>query len=408
LGAGVGEGQPLPNEIKAKVVTISVIRTYETPTRLVHGIGAIGKIGEEARALGMTRPLVVTDQGIVRAGLLDEALPALKEAGLDPVVYDQVRANPDIALVDAGAEYYGSQGCDGLIGVGGGSSMDTAKSIGVVAVHGGSIVQYEYDHDPIERRIPPMIAVPTTAGTGSEVTLWAVITDPDRRIKFNVGGTPNIAAWVAIIDPALTVNLPPGVTAGTGMDALAHAVECFTMEYHQPLTDAVALQAIEYVSRWLRVAYEEGTNLEARYHMSLGAMLAGMAYGTDSAGAAHAMSQSAGGVHDVPHGDLTGRLLGPVVEFNVPGAPDRFARIAKAMGKDARSESAQADLAVEEVYLLTKDLKIPTLEQLGFAEDEIPTLAKIAFEDPQTVGNPRKLDIESYQQIYKRAFEAGK
>ena len=386
----------------------TAIRTYETPTRLVHGIDAISSVGEEAARLGMARPLLVTDQGIVKAGLLDEALAPLREAGLDPLVYDQVRANPDIALVDAGADFYRSERCDGLIALGGGSSMDTAKSIGVVAVHGGSILQYEYDHDPIERRIPPMIAVPTTAGTGSEVTLWAVITDPDRKIKFNVGGTPNIAAWVAIIDPALTVNLPPGVTAGTGMDALAHAVECFTMEYHQPLTDAVALQAIEYVSRWLRVAYEEGGNLEARYHMSLGAMLAGMAYGTDSAGAAHAMSQSAGGVHDVPHGDLTGRLLGPVVEFNVPGAPDRFARIAKAMGKEAGSESAQADLAVEEVHQLTRDLNIPTLEQLGFAQDEIPMLAKIAFEDPQTVGNPRKLAVESYQQIYARAFEAGK
>jgi choline dehydrogenase len=385
-----------------------MIRTYETPTRLVHGIGAIAQVGSEAQALGMTRPLVVTDQGIVKAGLLDDALSPLRDAGLDPVVYDQVRANPDIALVDAGAEYYRSERCDGLIGIGGGSSMDTAKSIGVVAVHGGSILQYEYDHDPIERRIPPMIAVPTTAGTGSEVTLWAVITDPDRKIKFNVGGTPNIAAWVAVIDPALTVNLPPGVTAGTGMDALAHAVECFTMEYHQPLTDAVALQAIEYVSTWLRVAFEEGSNLEARYHMSLGAMLAGMAYGTDSAGAAHAMSQSAGGVHDVPHGDLTGRLLGPVVEFNAPGAPDRFARIAKAMGKEGSSKSAQADLAVEEVHQLTEDLNIPTMEELGFAKDEIPMLAKIAFEDPQTVGNPRKLDVESYQQIYARAFEGGR
>src|SRR6266513_2210294 len=275
---------------------------------MVHAIGALSALGDEARGLNVKRPMVVTDPGIVKAGLLDEALKPLRAAGLDPVTYDQVRANPGIALVDAGAKYYKSERCDGLVAIGGGSSIDSAKGIGVVAVHGGSIVQYEWGKDPIHSRIPPLVAVPTTAGTGSEVTLWAVITDPDRKIKFNVGGTPNIAAWVAIIDPALTVNLPPGVTAGTGMDALAHAVECFTMEYHQPLTDAVALQAIEYVSRWLRVAYEEGSNIEARYHMSLGAMLAGMAYGTDSAGAAHAMSQSAGGVHDVPHGDLTGRL----------------------------------------------------------------------------------------------------
>src|SRR5207244_11149544 len=166
--------------------------------------------------------------------------------------------------------------------------------------------------------------VPTTAGTGSEVTLWAVITDPKRKIKFNVGGTPNIASWVAVIDPELTIKLPAAVTAGTGMDALAHAVECYTMAYHQPFTDAVALQAIDYVSRWLRVAYEDGSNLDARYHMSLAAMLAGMSYGTDSAGAAHAMSRSAGGGHDGPPGELTGRALGPVRDDHHMGRPPRI------------------------------------------------------------------------------------
>src|SRR6266545_4702578 len=279
------------------MVEVSPVRTYETPTRLVHGIGALSTLGQEARALGITRPLLATDQGIVKAGLLDEVLKVLRDAGIDPVVFDRVKANPPIELVDEGARFYASERCDGLIGLGGGSSMDTAKGIGVVAVHGGSILNYEYGRDPIAHRIPPMIAIPTTAGTGSEVTLWAVITDPDRKIKFNVGGTPNIASWVAVIDPALTVNLPPGVTAGTGMDALAHAVECYTMDYHQPFTDAVAL------------------------------------------------------------------------------------------GKDTRNKTVNqaADLAVEEVYALTEDVEIPTLESLGFSTDEVPMLAKIAFDDPQTV-----------------------
>jgi choline dehydrogenase len=392
------------------MVEVSPVRTYETPTRLVHGIGALSTLGQEARTLGITRPLVATDQGIVKAGLLDEAVKVLRDAGIDPVVFDRVKANPAIELVDDGAGFYASERCDGLIGLGGGSSMDTAKGIGVVAVHGGSILNYEYGRDPIAHRIPPMIAIPTTAGTGSEVTLWAVITDPDRKIKFNVGGTPNIASWVAVIDPALTVNLPPGVTAGTGMDALAHAVECYTMDYHQPFTDAVALEAIDYVGSWLRRAVEDGHDLEARSHMSMAAMLAGLSYGVDSAGANHAMAQSAGGVHDVPHGDLVGRLLGPVVEFNVPGTPERFARIAQALGKDTRNRTANqaADLAVEEVYALTEDVKIPTLQSLGFSTEEVPMLAKIAFDDPQTVGNPRELDVGSYEEIWKRAFDTGK
>jgi len=406
---GVGTRSP-SRRPKGTRVPLDVIRSYESPTRVVHGIGAIGSLGQEARRLGMSRPMVVTDRGIAGAGILDEAMAPLRAAGLDPVVFDEVRANPPIALVDRGAELYGSERCDGLIGLGGGSSIDTAKGIGVVAAHGGSIRDYEYGGTPIEFRIPPLVAVPTTAGTGSEVTLWAVITDPDRQIKFNVGGTANIAPWVAVIDPALTVGLPPEVTAGTGMDALAHAVECYTMAYAQPVTDAVALQAIDYVSRYLRAAYEEPADLEARYHMSLGAMLAGMSYGTESAGAAHAMSQSAGGVHDVPHGTLTGRLLGPVVEFNHVAAPERFADVARAMGKDARSGGPldAAELAVEEVYRLTDDLRMASLQDLGFAEEEIPHLAKIAFEDPQTVGNPRELDLGSYEEIYRRAFELGK
>src|ERR1700736_578043 len=306
---------------------------------MVHAIGALSALGDEATTLNVKRPLVVTDQGIVKAGLLDEALKPLRAAGLDPVTYDQVRANPGIALVDAGARYYQSERCDGLVAIGGGSSIDTAKGIGVVAVHGGSILQYEWGKDPIHSRIPPLIAVPTTAGTGSEVTLWAVITDPDRKLKFNVGGTPNIAAWVALIDPELTMKLPAPVTAGTGMDALAHAVEYYTMAYHQPFTDAVALLAMEYVAKYLRVAFSQAENLQARYHMSAAAMLAGLAYGTDSAGAAHAMSQSAGGVHDAPHGQLTARLLGPVMEYNHAGEPERFARMAAAFGLDVRGVS---------------------------------------------------------------------
>ena len=388
----------------------TVLRAYQSPTRMVHAVGAISALGDEAKALGLKRPLLVTDQGLVKAGLLEEAKRPLTEKGVDAVVYAEVRANPGIALVDAGARVYKSEKCDGLIAIGGGSSIDTAKGIGVVAVHGGSILQYEWGKDPIHSRIPPLIAVPTTAGTGSEVTLWAVITDPDRKLKFNVGGTPNIAAWVALVDPNLTLNLPAGVTAGTGMDALTHAIECYTMAYHQPFTDAVALLGMEYCGRYLRVAFAQSHNLEARYHMSLAAMLAGLAYGTDSAGAAHAMSQTAGGVHDAPHGALTGRLLAPVMEYNVPGEPERFARIAQALGLEVHGKSVwkSAEASVEYVYQLTEDLEIPSLNELGFSEDEIPLLAEKAAADSQSIGNPRDVDARNYEKIYARAFEAGR
>lgn len=387
------------------------VRSFEIPTVMKHGLGAVGTLGEEAKSLGMKRPFLVTDPGIVEAGLLDRATAPVKAAGLDGVVFDRVASNPPIALVDEAAAVYLKEGCDGVVGYGGGSSMDTAKAIGVVACNGGSIADYEWaDPQPIQHRIPPTICVPTTAGTGSEVTLWAVITDPKRKIKFNVGGTSKIAAWVALIDPELTLELPSAITAGTGMDALAHAVECYTCAYAQPLPDSVALLAMEYIGQYLRVAFAQGHNVEARYRMSMAAMLGALAYGTESAGAAHAMSQSAGGVHDVPHGALTARVLGPVMEFNYIGEPQKFARIAQALGEDTRGLSVwkAAEKAAEAVARLTEDLQIPTMQEMGFKEEQVPMLAEIAFKDPQTIGNPRDLSLQSYAQIYHRTFEIGK
>ena len=383
-------------------VEVDSVRAVSVSTRLVHGPGAVASLADECRALGITKPMLVTDPGVAAAGLVDRVLPQLNGA----IVFDEVRPNPDIELVDLAAAAYRDNGCDGLVGLGGGSSLDTAKSIGVVARHGGSIARYEWGRNPIAERIPPFVAVPTTAGTGSEVTLWAVITDHGRHLKFNVGGTPLIGAHVALIDPELMLGLPPAVTAATGMDALSHAIECFTCDYHQPFSDAVALHAIELVGRWLRVAVEDGTNLEARTQMAHAATLGGMAYGTESAGAAHAMSQSAGGVHDCPHGALTARVLGPVCEYNVPAAPERYARIAQGLGVDTSGmdavEAAQA--GVEAVYRLTDDIGIPTLEELGFSTDEIPMLARIAYEDPQTQGNAREVDAPAYEEIYRSAF----
>ncbi len=388
------------------------LRAFMVPTVVKHAPGAIANLADEAKALGMKRPLLVSGKDLIATGLVDEAVNILKAGNLDVVVFDEVIPNPPIALVDRGAEMYRREGCDGLIGYGGGSALDTAKSIGVVVVHGGSIRAYEWaDPNPITKRIPPMLAMPTTAGTGSEVTLWAVITDPQRQIKYNVGGTPLIGAHVALIDPLLTIGLPPHLTAGTGMDALAHAVECYTCAYAQAWPDAVALQAMEYVGDYLRIAYAQGHNQEARHKMCMAAMLGGMAYGTESAGAAHAMSQTAGGVHDtVPHGALTAWLLGPVMEYNYMGEPHKFARIAKALGEETRGLSVwqAAEKAVEAVYRLIKDLQIPSLQQLGFKEEEIPLLADLAFKDPQTIGNPRDINYQGYLQVYKRAFDLGK
>ena len=387
-------------------VEVETVRTVEVPTRIVHGPGAISGLGELAKGLGIRKPFLVTDRGVAAAGIADEALKHLEGAA----VFDRVYPNPDVELVGRASALYREEGCDGLVALGGGSSIDTAKGVGVEVAHGGSISDYEYGRTAISRRIPPLVAVPTTAGTGSEVTLWAVIADHERKIKFNVGGTPLIGAHVALVDPSLMTGLPPAITAATGMDALSHGLECYTCDYHQPFNDAVALAAIELAARWLREVYEDGSDLEARTHMAHAATLGGLAYGTESAGAAHAMSQSAGGVHDCPHGALTARVLGPVCEYNAPAAPERYARVAQALGADVYGlppmEAAAA--GIEELYRLTEDVGIPTMQDLGFSEDEIPLLARIAYEDPQTVGNPREVGVEDYEEIYKNAFSRGR
>jgi choline dehydrogenase len=387
-------------------VEVETVRSVEVPTRIVHGPGAIEQLGELVRELGARRPFFVTDKGVVEAGLADTALARLD----NPLVFAETYANPDIDLVGRAAAAYRDGDCDGLVALGGGSSMDTAKAVGVEVVHGGSIVEYEFGRTPLAYRIPPLVAVPTTAGTGSEATLWAVITDRERQVKFNVGGTPLIGAHVALVDPELTLGLPPAITAATGMDALSHGIECYTCDYHQPFNDAVALAAVELAGRWLRVAFADGASLEARTHMAHAATLGGLAYGTESAGAAHAMSQSAGGVHECPHGALTARVLGPVCEYNAPAEPERYARIAAALGTDVRGLAplAAAKAGVEEIYRLTEDVGIPTMKELGFEEAEIPMLAQIAFDDPQTIGNPREVDAGGYEEIYGNAFSRGK
>src|SRR5690625_84425 len=390
-----------------KVEHMHTLQEFEMPTAIKHGIGAIQYVGEEVKQLGVSKVLLVTDPGIYEAGVTKSVEDSLTNAGVKIVLFNKVEPNPPVRSVAEGSKIYNENECNGLIAVGGGSSMDTAKAIGVEVAHDASVLEYEAAEGkkPLSNRIPPLTTIPTTAGTGSEVTQWAVITDEEREYKFNTGG-PLIAAHLTIIDPELHVSMPPHITAMTGVDALAHAIECYTMHYAQPVTDAVALLAIEYVATYIRRAYADGGDIEARYGMAQAAMLAGLSYGSESAGAAHAMSQTLGGIIPVAHGQCVATMMGPVMEYNWKGHPAKFARIAQAMGVDTfhmtTEEAAKA--AVEEVYQLVEDLDIPSLEEQGVSPDMIDRLAKEAFNDPQTVGNPRDLTIKDYEWIYKRCF----
>ncbi|WP_338470844.1 iron-containing alcohol dehydrogenase [Niallia sp. XMNu-256] len=390
-----------------KVEHMHKFHQFELPTVIKHGIGSIKHVGEEVKNLGVTKALLVTDPGIYNAGVTKPIEEALAAAGVEVVLFDKVEPNPPVRLVAEGSALYKSEGCNGIVAVGGGSSMDTAKGIGVEATHEGSVLDYEAAEGkkPLENRIPPLTTIPTTAGTGSEVTQWAVITDEEREFKFNTGG-PLIAAHLTIIDPELHISMPPHVTAMTGIDALAHAIECYTMHYAQPITDAVALQAIEYVGKYILRAFADGGDIEARYGMAQAAMLAGLSYGSESAGAAHAMSQTLGGIIPVAHGQCVAAMLGPVMEYNWKGHPAKFARIAQALGVNTFNMTTEeaAKAAVNEVYKLVEELEIPTLEEQGVSPDMIERLAKEALKDPQTIGNPRDLTEKDYQWIYKRCF----
>lgn len=393
--------------LNMKVETMTKLHTFEIPTVIKHGIGAVHYVGNEAKTLGITKVLLVTDPGIYNAGVVNPVVESLQKAGIQVILFQKVEPNPPVRLVAEGSKLYAEEGCNGLVAVGGGSSMDTAKAIGVEVVHEGSVLDYEAAEGkkPLVNRIPPLVTIPTTAGTGSEVTQWAVITDEERKYKFNTGG-PLIAAHLTIIDPELHISMPPHVTAMTGVDALAHAIECYTMKFAQPITDAVALLAIEYGAHYIRRAFADGQDLEARYGMAQAAMLAGLSYGSESAGAAHAMSQTLGGIIPVAHGQCVAAMMGPVMEYNWKGYPEKFARIAKAFGIDTNDmtvEEAAKD-SVNWMYELVEDLEIPNLEEQGVSPDMIDRLSKEAMKDPQTVGNPRDLNEKAYNWIYKRCF----
>ncbi|MBD1371856.1 iron-containing alcohol dehydrogenase [Hazenella sp. IB182357] len=382
-------------------------KEFEMPTKVVSGVGVIQSAGNEIKKLGVTKAMIVTDIGLFSAGVTKPIEESLRNAGLDVHVFHEIKGEPDTDLIALGAKTYLENNCNGLVAVGGGSSMDTAKAIGVEAVHGEPVLNYEASDNgkPLTKRIPPLTTIPTTAGTGSEVTQWAVIKDPVREIKFNVGG-PLIPAHLAIIDPEMHLSMPKHITAATGVDALSHAIECFTMNQAQPITDAVALLAIEYVGKYLRRAYANGHDVEARYHMAQAAMLAGLSYGSDSAGAAHAMAQTLGGMVPVMHGQCVSAMLPPVMEYNWMGAPHKFARIAEALGVNTKEMTVEeaAIAAVIEVERLVADVNIPSLLDQGVDPEQIDRYAQAALDDPQTFGNPRDLDLNAYKWIYGRCL----
>lgn len=365
-------------------------------TKIQFDFGAIGLLAEEMSALGMRRPLIVTDKGLVATGLVDrvrEHLPPVCAA----TIFDDTPENPTETAMLAARDIYRGADCDGLIGLGGGSSMDLAKAVALMATHPGSLSEYvaiEGGAAKITSAVAPVIAIPTTAGTGSEVGRGAIIVLQDGR-KLGLL-SPHLLPKIAICDPELTLGLPAGLTAGTGMDAFAHNFETFVAPAINPPAEAIALDGFTRVVKHIERAVADGSDREARWHMMMGAMEGAMAF-QKGLGAVHGMSHPLGALPELKlhHGTLNAVCLPPVIRFNADYVGDKYARLKAAWGLPA-----DADLA-QEVADLNARLGLPVnLREMGVSEDMIDALVPQAMADHTTGTNPRPLSADDYRALF--------
>ena len=375
---------------------------FELPTKIEFGIGSIKKLKNELRDLNADNVLIVTDKGVLEAGIVDKIVRTIDDTNINYSVYDEVEPNPKDYNVEEGAEKAEEIGADALIGLGGGSSIDCAKSIGVLLSHQKNQIKNYEGKSTIKNRITPLITIPTTAGTGSEVTFSSVITDTKNDYKMTIKD-PLIAPKLALMDPELTKTLPPEVTASTGVDALTHAIEGYTCNQAEPLSDAAALYSIELINEYLRTAYCEENNLKARSGMLLGSLLGGIAFSHSDVASVHAMAESLGGLYDAPHGVCNSVLLPYVMEYNMDYAKERYARIGKIMNAEFQTNEEGAKKAVQKVNKLTKDLNLPEFSEIGKREKNLEKLSKMAAKNISTESNPRPMNQKDYLKVFKKA-----
>ncbi len=390
------------------MTTLSPGKTHVffAPHKLVFGLGAVASVGSEAKALGGTKALVVTDPGVVKAGLLGPVEESLKAAGLGVAVFGQVEPEPAARLVDAGAAAFRAAGCDLVVGVGGGSSLDVAKGVAIMATNTGSVLDY-CGMDLVPRRGAPKILVPTTSGTGSEITRVFVITDEAAQTK-KVVYSFHCLAEVGVVDPGLTMSMPPSITADTGMDALVHAVETFVSVNATPFSDILAERAIGWIGRYLPLAWAKGSNTEARYFMSLAATTAGLAFASGGLGAVHGLSYVLGTEFHMSHGRSNAIMLPHVMKFNAPACPERYARVAELLGADVAGLPAgqAAALAAPAVERMLETMGIPyRLGDYDISLEDLPRLTAGGMKQSRLFAmNPRDLGENDVAGIYREAM----
>ena len=374
--------------------------TFQLYPRIHYGEGAAAKAGPEVTRLGGRKALVVTDPGVLAAGAARPVLDSLAAAGVAYEVFSGVETNPADVHVMAAAAAYREAAADCLIGLGGGSAMDVAKSAAAVVSEGGHIRDYEDGRRPVEHRHPPLLFVPTTAGTGSEAVGGTIIIDTDRQFKMHIVAVPGD---VALCDPLLTLSLPPAVTAATGLDALSHAIGAYVSVERQPLADAYALYAIELIPKWLPRAIADGQDRAARAWMMIASLTAGISMKGGGSGE-HAFAHGVNVQHRVHHGVGCAVFLADVMEFNLPHVADRYARIAQALGveRGAMGDVALGRAGIAAVRKLVRDCGIPTLRGLGVGEMHVAPLVDYVLQDAFHLGlNPAPIVAADAERILR-------
>lgn len=396
----------MSNKKGGESMSFKGLNTFNCSTEIFFGCKSIRNIPDIICRENFKKVMIVCDEGIENAQILDRILEQVQKSGVECIVFSNVEANPSVTTVEAGMQIYSDFKPDVLIGLGGGSPIDVAKAIGVVAANGGSITDYE-GVDKFENQSLPLMAIPTTAGTASEVTIFTVITDTQTEYKLTVGGRKLAARW-AIVDPELTLTLPPKLTASTGLDALVHAIESYTSKMSYALTEVLALESIRSISSNLRQAVYAGDNIQARVAMMYGSLVAGLAFNNTRLGNVHAMSHPLSAKYHVPHGVANSVLLPYVMEFNLPANPEKFANIAKAMGEniiDSEPLMKNAYKAVEAVKQLSKDLNIPAdFSEYNIDKKDILLMSNDAMKSGNILVNPRKTNIEDIKFLFEKTI----
>lgn len=371
------------------------------------GPGARQVLPQEVKRLGLHKAFVATDKSLLQFGVADKVLDVLKAADIPYEIYSEIKPNPTVSNVKGGVKAFAESGADFIVAIGGGSSMDTAKAIGIITNNPefSDVVSLEGVADTKHKSVP-IIALPTTAGTAAEVTINYVITDEENQKKM-VCVDPNDIPAIAIVDAELMYSLPKGLTASTGLDALTHAIEGLITKGAWEMSDMFEIKAIEMINRYIETAVNEPDNAEARNGMAVAQYIAGMAFSNVGLGVVHGMAHPMGAIFDIPHGVANALLLPTIMEYNAPAALDKYVDIAKAMDVYERGMSAEeaAKAACKAVRDLAVRVGIPQhLTDLGIKEDDLPRLAKAAFADVCTPGNPREVTEDIILELYKKVL----